>query len=102
MNVFMNAPCRIFRVLPAAVLAFVLSFYFQHTASACSVPVFRYALERWSPESYTAWVLHPGPLRSPQKEAIEALDAFCRKNAVNLTVRTVDTNHALPQALYLK
>ena len=31
-------------------------------AEACSVPVFRYALERWQADPYEVFVFHRGPL----------------------------------------
>lgn len=40
-------------------------------ASACQVPVFRYALERWRPDSYVAVVHHTRPL-TPAQEALVA------------------------------
>jgi len=36
---------------------------------ACSVPVFRYALERWPADDYHAVVFHRGPL-SPEQQAV--------------------------------
>ena len=68
------------------------------TCRACSVPVFRYALERWPSDVFEAVVLHPGPLTSPDKEAVEALDQFAQKNPVNLSVQILDTSKPLPPA----
>jgi hypothetical protein len=34
----------------------------SHTAQACSIPVFRYALERWIPDPYAVVVVHRGGL----------------------------------------
>jgi hypothetical protein len=44
-------------------------------AGACSVPVFRYALERWTAEPYAATVLHRGPLSPADDAAVAALKA---------------------------
>ncbi len=53
---------------------------------ACSVPVFRYALERWSPDSYRATVFHQGPLEEEQTRNVERL----RASDANLEVVLVD------------
>ncbi len=57
-------------------------------ARACSIPVFRYALERWEASPYQALVFHRGPLPEPvrvllRKLAEPALPA-------NLVVKAVD------------
>ena len=41
---------------------------------ACSVPVFRYALERWQPDMFQALVLYKGELSEEQKKSLEAFD----------------------------
>ena len=38
------------------------------SAQACSVPVFRYALVQWRPDSFEVIVFHQGPLSDAQKE----------------------------------
>jgi len=59
---------------------------------ACSIPVFRYALERWPAEPYEAVVLHRGPLGPAEQAALDALRKTTEGNAAltNLQVRTVD------------
>ncbi len=42
-------------------------------ALPCSVPVFRYALERWPTEPYDVVVFHKGPLTKDQQAALEWL-----------------------------
>lgn len=44
-------------------------------AWACSVPVFRYALERWPAAPYQVTVFHQGPLAADQQKAVDALRA---------------------------
>jgi len=61
--------------------------------TACSVPVFRYALEKWAPESYHAITFHRGVLSKDQSAVLEALTAAA-KNA-NLEVRSVDLDKDL-------
>jgi len=43
------------------------------TASACQVPVFRYALERWTPDRYQVLVLSSGPLPMEMEEWLKPL-----------------------------
>ena len=73
--------------LAAAVSAIV-------TASlwACSVPVFRYALERWLSDPYQAVVFHRGPLTPTQKTQVKNLtpDGLAGRLHANVSARTVD------------
>lgn len=59
---------------------------------ACSVPVFRYALERWAPDDYVAVVLHQGPLHPAESAALRELERGSRKGgaSLNLAVRPLD------------
>ncbi len=65
-------------------------------ASACSVPVFRYALEHWQPDSYVAYVFHKGPLSDEQQAAVDTLRPVGANGipSVNLAVKVVDLNEA--------
>lgn len=73
----------------AALLCVVL---FSGAAPACSVPVFRYALERWPADPYEVIVFHRGPLHGADKAALAKLeDAVDGKpTPANLTVTAVD------------
>ena len=55
---------------------------------ACSVPVFRYALERWQPSRYDLVVYHHGPLAPAEKEAVRRLEAVA--SGANARVTTAD------------
>ncbi|MDK1032398.1 MAG: hypothetical protein QGD94_10355 [Planctomycetia bacterium] len=63
-------------------------------ARACSIPVFRYALERWPPSDYEVIVFHKGPLSAEEQDVL----AWLKKSAVgdggsaNLVLRTVDVS----------
>jgi len=59
---------------------------------ACSVPVFRYALERWAPDPYLVVVFHRGPLGQQDRAAAGALtEAASDANLpANIEVQTVD------------
>ncbi len=45
------------------------------TLQACSVPVFRYALERWPNDPYEAFVFHRGELSADQQALVDKLGA---------------------------
>lgn len=49
------------------------------SATACSIPVFRYALERWESDRFQVIVFHDGPLPVDQTAA---LDKFQQQSAV--------------------
>jgi hypothetical protein len=55
--------------------------------SACSVPVFRYALERWVPDDYQATIRCQGPMPKNLRQAVDNL----RESGLNLRV-IVDHN----------
>ncbi|MBL6763698.1 MAG: hypothetical protein ISQ14_01990 [Verrucomicrobiae bacterium] len=60
-------------------------------AHACSVPVFRYAVEHWPPDVYEALVLHRGKLSETDKAVTDHLLARSPKNPrPNLTVQISD------------
>lgn len=44
-------------------------------ASACNVPVFRYALERWRPDSSDIVVFHGSPLTDAQQRSVQNLQS---------------------------
>ena len=49
--------------------------------SACQVPVFRYALERWQSDKYELLVISEGPLNTEQAELLHALEQTSRQAA---------------------
>jgi hypothetical protein len=55
---------------------------------ACSVPVFRYALERWQPAKYELVVYHRGPLSRGDMDAVRRFEA----TAVRANVRITDAD----------
>jgi hypothetical protein len=96
----MGRGCK--RVLIAAILLLAFSF-FAAPLGACNVPVFRYALEHWSPDTYQALVFHRGPLTAEQQAVVAELEMAA--GGVNLSVRTIDLAHetdaVLPEAAHL-
>lgn len=59
---------------------------------ACSVPVFRFALERWPSDPYIAVVFHRGKLTAEQQKVVKALtkDGLAGLSYANVAVETVD------------
>src|SRR5262249_20467553 len=84
----MNRPDRAFsRLLTLAALLLCAA-----PLSACNVPVFRYALERWSPRPYEVVVFHKGALAAKDREAVQALERHVSGDAAsaNLDVERGD------------
>ena len=64
-------------------------------ASACQVPVFRYALERWQADPHIVVVAHAGDLSAEHKARLQALeDEVWRCNIEVLTVDVTDEDAA--------
>jgi hypothetical protein len=82
------------------VCAIILSGVATHTVLACSVPVFRYALERWEADSYEVTLSHRGSLSATEEAAAGTLKEAADQFAANFTFTDVDvsgpTNVPLP------
>ena len=61
----------------------------QLSASACSVPVFRYALERWPVSPYIALIVADAPLTADEQRAMDHLEKMSdgTSGSLNLMVR---------------
>jgi hypothetical protein len=61
-------------------------------ATACQVPVFRYALERWEPVPYKAVVFHRGTLNDKDRRVVDLLGKAAEdpKQPANIEVQAVD------------
>jgi len=71
-----------------AILALcVLLFGVLPSARACTIPVFRYALEKWELATYEVLVYHHGPLASDIKKS---LDAWSKPGRVNAEITLID------------
>jgi hypothetical protein len=71
----------------------LLSLLLPVTATlACSVPVFRYALEKWAADDYQAIVFHRGPLTAAQQALTHQLsgDGTAGRLPANVSLQTVD------------
>jgi hypothetical protein len=77
----------------AATLAGVAVFFgCLSLAWACNVPVFRYALERWRPDSYRVVLFHRSPLTDAQREEVQPFLEQQETGVANLTFRSVDVS----------
>ncbi|MCX7045913.1 MAG: hypothetical protein NTX50_10575 [Candidatus Sumerlaeota bacterium] len=68
---------------------------------ACSVPVFRYALERWEAEPYEAFLFHRGPLSNKDKAAWDSLTSksLDEQAPANVNCHAVDLAQPLSKEL---
>lgn len=74
-----------------ALLIVALLGVLSNSARGCSVPVFRYGLEHWTPDVYEGLVFHRGELTADQKALVEKFDpASTNTPPVNLKLRTID------------
>ena len=58
--------------------------------NACSVPVFRYALEQWTPDSYRLVILHDEDLADETNTRIEKSVELLKDSHANLQIVTMD------------
>jgi len=75
------------------VLSFLLALLLSvHSLPACSVPVFRYALEKWAADEYQAIVFHRGPLTAAQQALMQPLngEGLGGQLPANVALQTVD------------
>ena len=70
----------------------VCVFFGALSAWACSVPVFRYALERWNPDAYGVVLFHKDSLTGEQAKWLEQMDPdkMPADQFVNLMIKRVD------------
>ncbi|TWU33915.1 hypothetical protein [Novipirellula artificiosorum] len=80
----MKKPLPIFLLAAAAVAASAAALM------ACQVPVFRYALERWSADKYQVIVLSSGPLDATSQSSLKRLQTAEADRGANFEVVTAD------------
>lgn len=61
------------------------------TASACNIPVFRYALERWKPDVCEVIVFHDAELTSAQEEVLTELQRSARSSERSANIAVVQS-----------
>jgi hypothetical protein len=88
--------CRPFP--PALFLVALAAFLGGIPVHACSVPVFRYAIEHWDAAPFRAFVFHRGPLPDAQQADVRELgkDGLAGRLHANISVRTVDLDQDPP------
>lgn len=59
---------------------------------ACNIPVFRYALEHWSPDLYRGTIFHAGDLSDADRQLIADLEKSVETRRVNLQLRVVSAD----------
>lgn len=62
------------QIAPVLVMVLVIS----HIASACSIPVFRYARDRWNTDLYRVTIFHDGPIEGDNFERCRTIAAESR------------------------
>jgi hypothetical protein len=75
---------RVGYLLACAIVAYAAQ------ASACGIPVFKYALDRWPPDVYSVTVFHRDALSETQQTMVNGLSQASSAGMVNLSVKTVD------------
>jgi hypothetical protein len=77
-------------LIPAVLCS--LSIFIQY-AYACSVPVFRYALERWKPDAYKGIFIYRGEISEQEKALLARLtDAAGVDAPLNLIIKPVNSD----------
>jgi len=71
---------------------FIFLLVYSASVTACNVPVFRYALERWPADNYEVIVFHRGSLTAEDRSIVEQLEKSSVKHIPysNYTLQTVD------------
>ena len=82
------------RVLRIAAIAFPLWAVGNGTpVAACSVPVFRYALDWWQADDYRLLLFHRGPLDDDGEALASRLEAGSAGPSANVRLQRVDLDH---------
>ena len=71
-----------------SLLLILIGFSTHFRAAACTTPVFRYALERWSPYPYVLEIIHDAPFNEEQSRALHFLQSAIKKGA---NIRIIET-----------
>lgn len=71
------------------IVVIAIAFAFAGLASACKVPVFRYALERWPADKYSIVAVIDGQVSVGTAEAIATLKSFSQSD-VNVVIDVID------------
>ena len=75
-------------------LALALFLALPAMALACSIPVFRYAIEHWRPDPYQVFVYHDQDLSETDRQLLAWIGEQAAAGA-NVAARTIDTRQSL-------
>ncbi len=83
------------KVQRTTIIMLISLFILASSASACSIPVFRYAMERWPADYYEAVLIHRGQLTEDEKQLLNELrqedsevEAFLNLRIVEIDITT--------------
>ncbi|MFO7965240.1 MAG: hypothetical protein R6U50_15055 [Desulfobacterales bacterium] len=80
------------RFFVAAVLSVCMAQIDVQEAGSCSVPVFRYALERWAPDAYYGMILFKDEMTKDERALYEQLEYNTKNDfPLNLKIQAVNT-----------
>lgn len=84
----LRTPHRVLSFALGAIVASMILFHSASHARACSIPVFRFALERWASDLYEVDVFHRGELTPDQRQQLSAIEDLATANGgpVNLEI----------------
>lgn len=82
---------------PVIFALFALAITASAPASACTIPVFRYALEKWDLTRYDIHICHRGPLPADLERVVKSWDD--NPNKANLDITTIDQDGKVPPKL---
>lgn len=82
------------KVIPLRLMVLsLLAFFASVTAlPACSIPVFRFALERWSPDLFEVSVFYRGALNDSDQKRLNQLEDWAVHNGGNVNLEVVRCN----------
>ncbi len=80
-------------------IALLLVLFISSGLSACQVPVFRFALERWQADAYRLVILHRGREQKTQQQAVQSLLQLARENP-RMQIRETTLSEGSPQLLH--
>lgn len=89
---WMISPLR-YKYFILSLIGFCLILFVVSDARSCSVPVFRYAIERWRPDAYEGIVIYRKALTEGEQELLQRLRkvAVNPEGPLNLRIREVNT-----------
>ncbi len=80
------------KVQRTTIIMLINLFILTSSASACSIPVFRYAMERWPADYYDAVLIYRGQMTEDQKQLLEELQQTSSEAEALLNLRVVEVN----------